>query len=65
VEKESDFYSQDTQGFATQRAGHGLLIVTLDGRILWTDNRATELCQQMRVVTERPEGILPPGVVSS
>jgi DNA-binding CsgD family transcriptional regulator len=63
VEKGSDLYSQDTQGFATQRAGHGILIVTLDGRILWTDNRATELCQQMRVVAERPEEILPLGVV--
>src|SRR6266496_2829948 len=63
VEKGSDLYSQDTQGFATQRAGHGILVVTLDGWILWTDNRATELCQQMREVTEKPEGILPLGVV--
>ncbi|MEP6600338.1 MAG: helix-turn-helix transcriptional regulator [Nitrospirota bacterium] len=59
MEKALDLYSQDTQCFAAQRAGHGILIVTLDGRILWTDDRATELCRQMRVVTEKLEGILP------
>jgi len=58
-----DLYSQDTQAFATQRAGHGILVVTLDGRILWTDNRATELCQQMGEVTEKLEGKLPLGIV--
>ena len=59
MEKGLDLYSQDTQSFASQRAGHGILIVTLDGRILWTDSRATELCQQMRVATDRLEGTLP------
>ena len=63
LEKGLDLYSQDTQSFASQRAGHGILIVTLDGRILWTDSRATELCQQMRVATERLEGTLPLRVV--
>ena len=63
MEKGLDLYSQDTQSFASQRAGHGILIVTLDGRILWTDSRATELCQQMRVATERLEGTLPMRVV--
>jgi len=63
LEKRLDLYSQDTQSFASQRAGHGILIVTLDGRILWTDSRATELCQQMRVATERLEGTLPLRVV--
>ena len=63
MEKGLDLYSQDTQSFASQRAGHGILIVTLDGRILWTDSRATELCQQMRVATERLEGTLPLRVV--
>ena len=63
LEKGLDLYSQDTQSFASQRAGHGILIVTLDGRILWTDSRATELCQQMRVATERLEGTLPMRVV--
>src|SRR2546423_7458196 len=63
LEKELDLYSQDTQSFASQRAGHGILIVTLDGRILWTDSRATELCKQMRVSTESLEGALPLRVV--
>ena len=63
LEKGLDLYSQDTQSFASQRAGHGILIVTLDGRILWTDSRATELCKQMRVSTERLEGALPLRVV--
>src|SRR5207237_2432230 len=44
---------------AAQRGGHGILIVTPDGRILWTDTRAAELCQQLRVVTEKLEGTLP------
>src|SRR5438445_3739590 len=63
VEKGLDLYCQDTQSLANQRAGHGILIVTLDGRILWTDSRATELCRQMQVVTEKREGILPLPVI--
>ena len=59
VKKGFDLYSEDTQCFAAQRAGHGILIVTPDGRILWTDTRAAELCQQLRVVTEKLEGTLP------
>ena len=59
MKKGFDLYSEDTQCFAAQRAGHGILIVTPDGRILWTDTRAAELCQQLRVVTEKLEGTLP------
>src|SRR5438876_1694110 len=63
VEKGLDLYCQDIQSPASQRAGHGILLVTLDGRIARTDSRATELCRQMRVVTEKPEGILPLRVI--
>src|SRR5437588_8020254 len=59
VKKVFDLYSEDTRRFAAQRTGHGILIVTPSGRILWTDTRAAELCEQMRIVTEKPEGTLP------
>jgi len=49
VKEEFDQYSEETQGLAEQRAGHGILLMTTRGRILLIDNRAAELCQQMRV----------------
>jgi DNA-binding CsgD family transcriptional regulator len=63
VETGLDLYCEKTLSFADQRAGHGILIITLSGRILWTDSRATDLCQQMRVVTEEQEGTLPQAVI--
>jgi DNA-binding CsgD family transcriptional regulator len=63
VEKALDLYSQDTQCFATQRTGHGILVVTTSGRILWTDARTTELCHQMPGGAEALEGTLPLPVV--
>jgi DNA-binding CsgD family transcriptional regulator len=63
VEKALDLYCEKTLSFADQRAGHGILIITLSGRILWTDARAAELCQQMRVVTEKQEGTLPRAII--
>jgi DNA-binding CsgD family transcriptional regulator len=59
VKKGLDLYCEKTVSFADQRAGHGILIITLSGRILWTDARAADLCQQMRGVTEEQEGTLP------
>src|SRR5207237_5878269 len=56
-------YFEDIQGFADQRAGHGILILTPGGRILWTDTRATELCQQMPGMAEALEGALPLPIV--
>jgi DNA-binding CsgD family transcriptional regulator len=63
VEKGLDLYFENIQGFADQRAGHGILIVTPRGRILWTDTRATELCQQMPGMAEALEGALPLPIV--
>ncbi len=63
VEKGLDSYSEKTLSFADQRDGHGILIITLSGRILWTDSRATDLCRQMRVMTEEQEGTLPQAVI--
>jgi DNA-binding CsgD family transcriptional regulator len=62
VEKGSDLYCEKTLSFADQRTGHGILIITLSGRILWTDSRAAELCRQMRVAEEQ-EGTLPQTVI--
>jgi len=63
VEKRLDLYCEKTLSFADQRAGHGILIITLNGRILWTDARAADLCQQMRVVTKEQEGTLPREII--
>jgi DNA-binding CsgD family transcriptional regulator len=63
VDKELDLYCEKTLSFADQRAGHGILIITLGGRILWTDSRASDLCQQMRVVTEEQEATLPRAII--
>jgi DNA-binding CsgD family transcriptional regulator len=63
VEKGLDSYSEKTLSFADQRDGHGILIITLSGRILWTDSRAADLCRQMRVTTEEQEGTLPQAVI--
>ena len=52
-------YCERTQSFADQRAEQGILIITLSGRILWSDERAADLCKQIRFVSEEPEGILP------
>ena len=59
VEQEFDLYSEQMVSFADQRAGHGILIITLSGQILWTDSRAADLCQQMRFVTGEKEDTLP------
>lgn len=58
-----DLYCEKTLSFADQRTGHGILIITLSGQILWTDSRAADLCQQMRVVAEEQEGALPQAVI--
>ena len=63
MKKELDLYCEKTHSFADQRAGHGILIITLSGRILWTDARAADLCQQMRAVTEEQQGTLPREVI--
>ncbi|HEY3196515.1 MAG TPA: helix-turn-helix transcriptional regulator [Nitrospirales bacterium] len=63
MDKGLDLYCEKTQSFADQRAGHGILVITLSGRILWTDARARYLCQQMRVVTEEQDETLPPAVI--
>src|SRR6266705_5720692 len=63
VKKGLDLYSEDTRRFAAQRTGHGILIVTPSGRILWTDTRAAELCEQMRGPAEELEATLPMPVV--
>jgi DNA-binding CsgD family transcriptional regulator len=63
VEKGLDSYSEKTLSFADQRDGHGILITTLSGRILWMDSRAADLCRQMRVMTEEQEGTLPQTVI--
>ena len=63
MEKRLDLYCEKTLSFADQRAGHGILIITLNGRILWTDARAADLCQQMRVVTKEQEGTLPREII--
>ena len=59
-EKGLDLYCEKTLSFADQRAGHGILILTLSGRILWTDSRAADLCQH---VTEERNGTLPRAVI--
>ena len=63
MEQGLDLYCEKTLSFADQRAGHGILIITLSGRILWTDARAADLCQQMRAVTEEQQGTLPREVI--
>lgn len=63
VEQGLDLYCEKTLSFADQRAGHGILIVTVSGRILWTDSRAADLCRQIRFVTEEQEGTLPQAVI--
>jgi DNA-binding CsgD family transcriptional regulator len=63
VGKRLDLYCEKIASFADQRAGHGILIITLSGRILWTDSRAADLCQQMRIVTDEQEGTLPRAVI--
>jgi DNA-binding CsgD family transcriptional regulator len=63
VEQGLDLYCEKTLSFADQRAGYGILIITLSGRILWTDARAADLCQEMRIVTGEREGTLPQAVI--
>ena len=63
MEKRLDSYSENTLSFADQRDGHGILIITLSGRTLWTDSLAADLCRQMRVMTEEQEGTLPQAVI--
>jgi DNA-binding CsgD family transcriptional regulator len=63
VENGFDLYHEEIQCFADQRAGHGILIITVTGKILWTDARAVELCRQMRAVDEPLAGTLPLPVV--
>jgi DNA-binding CsgD family transcriptional regulator len=63
VEKGFDLYLEKIQCFADQRAGHGVLLATPRGQILWTDTRAAELCQQMPGVAETLEGALPVPVI--
>lgn len=59
MEKGFDLYHEEILSCANQRAGHGILIATLSGRILWIDVRAVELCQQMRAVAGERENTLP------
>ena len=59
VKEEFGQYSEETQGLAEQRAGHGILLMTGRGRILLIDSRAAELCQQMRVGAGDRGGTLP------
>jgi DNA-binding CsgD family transcriptional regulator len=63
VEKGLDSHAEKTLSFADQRDGHGILIITLSGWILWTDSRAADLCRQMRLVTEEREETLPRVVI--
>ena len=62
MENGVDVYHEEIQSYAEQRAGHGILVVALNGRVLWTDARAAELCEQMRIDGER-EGTLPLPIV--
>lgn len=59
LKEQSDHYSEETQGLAEQRAGHGTVLMTARGQILLIDSRAAELCQQMRAAGGDRGGTLP------
>jgi DNA-binding CsgD family transcriptional regulator len=63
LETPSDQYSEETMGLAEERAGHGILLMTVSGRILLIDSRADELCQRIRVASEDRGETLPPPIL--
>jgi len=63
VKEKIDHYSEETQHLADQRAGQGILLMTVRGRILLIDSRAAELCQQMRAAAGDRGGTLPLPIV--
>ena len=63
MKEQFDEYSEETQRLAEQRAGHGILLMTVRGRILLIDSRAAELCQQMRVAAGDRGGTVPLPIV--
>jgi DNA-binding CsgD family transcriptional regulator len=63
LETLSEQYSEETMGLAEERVGHGILLMTVSGRILLIDSRADELCQRMRVASEDQGETLPPAIL--
>jgi DNA-binding CsgD family transcriptional regulator len=59
MEEESDLVPEETRSITEERAGHGILMVTTGGGIVYIDSRAAELCEQMQGEPERQEGSLP------
>ena len=58
MEEESGLWSEETRSLTEQRAGHGILMVTISGGPVFIDSRASELCEQMRDEAEH-HGSLP------
>ena len=57
MDEESDLFSEEARSLTEQRAGHGILLASTTGAIMFADSRATELCEEMSDEADHQGGL--------